>query len=127
MNFKINIYDTQTKSSIKTFSFTENAYSASFRNDGSLVCIGFEDNNAKVFPLIDATNMEITDENESATMKAKKRPLRKFSDHLGPVHVAKFTRSGYQVLTASDDAHVRIFDLATSNTLMKLKAHKVRF
>ena len=27
-------------------------------------------------------------------------------------------------MTASDDAHVRIFDLATSNTIMKLKAHK---
>lgn len=118
---RINIYDTQSNSSIKTFSFTENAYSASFRNDGSLVCIGFEDNNAKVFPLIDASNM--IDEGETAA-KAKKRPLRKFDDHLGPVHVCKFTRSGYQVMTASDDAHVRIFDLATSNTLMKLKAHK---
>lgn len=121
---RINIYDSRTNSSVKTFSFTENAYSASFRHDGSLVCIGFEDNNAKVFPLIDAANFEKTDENEAPAMKAKKRPLRKFDDHLGPVHVCKFTRSGYQVMTGSDDAHVRIFDLATSNTLMKLKAHK---
>lgn len=29
-------------------------------------------------------------------------------------------------MTASDDAHVRLFDLATSTTVMKLKAHKVK-
>lgn len=34
-------------------------------------------------------------------------------------------RSGYHVMTASDDTHVRLFDLATATTLMKLKAHKV--
>lgn len=33
-------------------------------------------------------------------------------------------RNLYQVMTASDDAHVRIFDLATSSTITKLKAHK---
>ena len=38
--------------------------------------------------------------------------------------MCKFVRSGFQVMTASDDTHVRLFDLATSNTLMKLKAHK---
>ena len=80
---QINIYDSQTKASIKTFSFTENVYSASFRNDGSLVCIGFEDNNAKIFPLLDAANFEKSDENDAPASKAKKRPLRKFDDHLG--------------------------------------------
>ncbi len=80
-----------------------------------------------MFPLIDSSNFDTTEESDSAgALKAKKRPLRKFDDHLGPVHVCKFTRSGYQVMTASDDAHVRIFDLATSSTLMKLKAHKVK-
>jgi len=41
-----------------------------------------------------------------------------------PVHVCKFMRNLYNVMSASDDAHVRIFDLATAATKMKLKAHK---
>jgi hypothetical protein len=36
-------------------------------------------------------------------------------------------RNLYSVMTASDDAHVRIFDLATASTVLKLKAHKVFF
>lgn len=78
---------------MKNFSFTENAYSASFRNDGNLICIGFEDNNAKVFPMLDAQNKEFEDLDENETTKSqakpKKRPLRKFDDHLGyaqPLH-----------------------------------------
>lgn len=39
--------------------------------------------------------------------------------------MCKFMRNLYHVMTGSDDAHVRIFDLATSQTVMKLKAHKV--
>jgi WD40 repeat protein len=34
-------------------------------------------------------------------------------------------RNLYQVMTGSDDKHVRLFDLATGSTIMKLKAHKV--
>ena len=89
------MYDSETKTSIKNFSFTENAYSASFRKDGNLICIGFEDNNAKVFPMLDAQSkdFEQLDENEpngttaSSTAKPKKRPLRKFDDHLGFVSI----------------------------------------
>ena len=82
----MHIYDSQTKSAVKNFSFTENVYSATFRNDGNLICLGFEDNNAKVFPLLDAQNKEFDQiddtETNSAAAKAKKRPLRKFDDHL---------------------------------------------
>jgi hypothetical protein len=84
------MYDSETKTSFKNFSFTENAYSASFRKDGNLICIGFEDNNAKVFPILDASkDFDQLDDNEStgnsanSTAKPKKRPLRKFDDHLG--------------------------------------------
>ena len=35
-------------------------------------------------------------------------------------------RNLYHIMSASDDYHVRLFDLATSSTIMKLKAHKVR-
>lgn len=48
-----------------------------------------------------------------------------FLKYLRPVHVCKFVRSGYHVMTASDDTHVRLFDLATGSTVMKIKAHKV--
>jgi WD40 repeat protein len=37
-----------------------------------------------------------------------------------------FSSSGYSIMTGSDDNHVRLFDLATAATLMKLKAHKVK-
>ena len=40
------------------------------------------------------------------------------------MHVCKFTRNLYNVMTGCDDAHVRLFDLATSSTITKLKAHK---
>lgn len=48
------------------------------------MCIGFEKNNAKVYPLLDDQQADF-DENETATQatKPKKRPLRKFDDHLG--------------------------------------------
>jgi hypothetical protein len=35
-------------------------------------------------------------------------------------------RNLYNVMTASDDAHVRLFDLATGGQIFKLKAHKVK-
>ena len=44
---------------------------------------------------------------------------------LRPVHVCKFLRNLYHIMSGSDDKHVRLFDLATGSTLMKLKAHKV--
>jgi U3 small nucleolar RNA-associated protein 15 len=123
---RVHIYDSSTKTSIKSFSFSENAYSANFRDDGKLMCIGFESNCAKVYPLLEDQKMDQFDADESVTTTSKptKRPLRKFEDHLGPVHVCRFMRNMYHVMTASDDAHLRIFDLATSSTLTKLKAHK---
>lgn len=128
---RVHIYDAKSKSSIKSFSFSENVYSASFRDDGKLLCMGFENNHVKVFPLFDEQpkeQMEIVDDSNeqvSTSGKPKKRPLRRFDDHLGPVHVCKFMRNLYHIMTCSDDAHVRLFDLATSNTILKLKAHKV--
>jgi U3 small nucleolar RNA-associated protein 15 len=125
---QVHIYDLQTKASIKSYSFSENVYSASFRDDGKLMCIGFENNNVKVYPLFEDQqkegDLEAYDESEGLGTKPKKRALRKFDDHLGPVHVCKFMRSLFHVMTASDDAHVRVFDLATSTAIMKLKAHK---
>ena len=122
---KVHIYDSGTKTSIKSFSFSENAYSANFRDDGKLMCVGFESNCAKVYPLLedqskDQLDMDETEASSGANSKPKKRPLRKFEDHLGPVHVCKFMRNLYHVMTASDDAHVRLFDLATSNTISKV-------
>lgn len=84
----MHIYDLETKSSIKSYSFSENVYSASFRSDAKLMCVGFESNNAKVYPLFDEqqkdADLENLDEGEATTTsKPKKRPLRKFDDHLG--------------------------------------------
>jgi len=73
------------KEAIKNFSFSENVYSASFRDDGKLMCVGFETNNVKVYPLLEdqSHETEMMDESSNASTKPKKRPLRKFDDHLG--------------------------------------------
>jgi U3 small nucleolar RNA-associated protein 15 len=85
---RVHIYDSATKTSIKSYSFSENAYSASFRDDGKLICMGFENNHVKIFPLFDEQNnkenIEIEDSEVTSTSgKPKKRPLRRFDDHLG--------------------------------------------
>ena len=41
--------------------------------------------------------------------------------------MCKFLRNLYHIMSGSDDKHVRLFDLATGSTLMKLKAHKVDY
>ena len=72
--------------SVKSFSFSENVYSASFRDDGKLMCAGFESNNARVYPLFadeKDTVQDMNDGDSSAGTKIKKTPLRKFEDHLG--------------------------------------------
>ena len=51
------------------------------------MCIGFESNCAKVYPLLedqskDQLDMDMDEANTSASSKPKKRPLRKFEDHL---------------------------------------------
>jgi hypothetical protein len=51
--------------------------------------MGFENNHVKVFPLFDETQsreyLEVDEGGEQGTTsgKPKKRPLRKFEDHLG--------------------------------------------
>lgn len=90
---RVHIYDLATKSSVKSYSFSENVFSASFRSDAKLMCVGFESNHVKVYPLFDEqqkdVDLEMLDETGAgaegggATAKPKKRPLRKFDDHLG--------------------------------------------
>lgn len=122
---RVNIYDSEKLTSIKNFSFSENAYSANFRSDGRLLCVGFDKNNVKVYPFLENDNFDLSLETEeSVSTNPKKRPLRKFDDHNGPVHVCHFMRNLYNLFSASDDMHVRLFDLATSATIMKIKCHK---
>jgi hypothetical protein len=55
------------------------------------MCVGFENKNVKIFPLFDDSSKEleqidiVEEEAEAQTNinKPKKRPLRKFDDHLG--------------------------------------------
>ena len=75
---------------MKSFSFSENVYSASFRDDGKLMCAGFESNNARVYPLFgEDTVQDMNDADSNAATKIKKTPLRKFEDHLGLVDQEK--------------------------------------
>lgn len=88
LDLKVHIYDLETKSSVKSYSFSENVYSASFRSDGKLMCVGFDSNHVKVYPLFDEQQKDVDLENideaeNTSASKPKKRPLRKFDDHLG--------------------------------------------
>lgn len=90
----MHIYDLASKSAVKSFSFSENVFSASFRMDAKLMCVGFESNHVKVYPLFDEqqkdADLDMVEgeggENNNTTSKPKKRPLRKFDDHLGYDH-----------------------------------------
>ena len=94
----MHIYENESKRVLKSFNFSENAYSASFRDDGKMMCIGFESNNCKVYPLLNdqKQDQDLIDEMDEANENKmsnggdgqssnvpKKRALRTFDDHLG--------------------------------------------
>ena len=50
------------------------------------MCVGFETNNVKIYPIMEEQQKELDleeMENSTTASKPKKRPLRKFDDHLG--------------------------------------------
>jgi hypothetical protein len=56
------------------------------------MCIGFNNNAVKVFPLFDDSSPDFVDADVPAVAKPKKRPLRKFDDHSGLVVIRFYRR-----------------------------------
>ena len=94
---KVHIYTSETKQVLKSFNFSENVHSANFRDDGKMMCVGFDSNCVKVYPLLsdqkgvqdqfDGTDQAGDDDGDDKTASGanvpKKRALRTFDGHLG--------------------------------------------
>ncbi|KAG0303027.1 snoRNA-binding rRNA-processing protein [Dissophora globulifera] len=104
---RVQIYSSKTHQVKKTISrFKDVAYSGTIRGDGRLVVAG------------DATGLvQIFDIGSRAI-------LRTFRDHRHPVHVAKFSSDKTQIMSASDDKTVRIWDMPSETPLTIFTGHE---
>ncbi|KAF9102314.1 snoRNA-binding rRNA-processing protein [Mortierella sp. GBA35] len=104
---RVQIYSSKTHQVKKTISrFKDVAYSGTIRADGKLVVAG------------DATGLiQIFDVGSRAI-------LRTFRDHRHPVHVAKFSSDKTQILSASDDKTVRIWDMPSETPMTIFSGHE---
>ncbi|CDK29587.1 unnamed protein product [Kuraishia capsulata CBS 1993] len=96
---RIQIFSSKTRQVIKTFSrFKDTVYSGEFRDDGKLLVAG------------DATGLvQIFDAYQPKSLLVTIKP----TSH--PVHVTKFNPTvSTQLLTASDDRCVRLYDISNS-------------
>lgn len=85
--------------------FRENAYGATFRSDGKLLCAGGEETNVKLFDV------------------ASKSLLRLFKGHEAPVHRTQFLYSKPQIASFSDDKSVKIWDIPTEKNIISYAEH----
>ncbi|KAF9903291.1 snoRNA-binding rRNA-processing protein [Lobosporangium transversale] len=104
---RVQIYSSKTHQVKKTISrFKDVAYSGTIRADGKLVVAG------------DATGLiQIFDVSSRAI-------LRTFREHKHPVHVTKFSSDKTQILSASDDKTVRIWDMPSETPLTIFTGHE---
>ncbi|KAI8082758.1 WD40-repeat-containing domain protein [Halteromyces radiatus] len=104
---RVQIYSSKTHQPKKTISrFKDLAYSATFRHDGKLIVAG------------DATGLvQLFDINSRAI-------LRTFREHTMPVHVTKFSNNTTNIMSASDDKTVRIWDIPTETSINVFEGHE---
>ncbi|KAI9304399.1 WD40-repeat-containing domain protein [Cunninghamella echinulata] len=104
---RVQIYSSKTHQPKKTISrFKDIAYSASFRHDGKLIVAG------------DATGLvQLFDVNSRAI-------LRTFREHTMPVHVTKFSNNKTNIMSASDDKTVRVWDIPTETSVNIFEGHE---
>jgi U3 small nucleolar RNA-associated protein 15 len=101
------IYDGATHALKKTLArFPDTALCGSFRNDGKLLVAGCASGLVQVFDL------------------ASRAVLRQFKLHKRAAHVSHFTRDRTHVLSAADDATVRLWDLAHGNQISRFDGHQ---
>ncbi|KAI8340753.1 WD40-repeat-containing domain protein [Chlamydoabsidia padenii] len=104
---RVQIYSSKTHQPKKTISrFKDLAYSACFRHDGKLLVAG------------DATGLvQLFDVNSRAI-------LRTFREHTMPVHVTKFSNNKTNLMSASDDKTVRVWDIPTETSINVFEGHE---
>lgn len=100
------VYDHRTHAVKRTISrFPDTAYGATFRNDGQLIAAGCENGHILVF-------------NTSS-----RAALRQFKQHKVATRVALFSTNKTQVFSGSDDATLRIWDLASGDQIARMVGH----
>ncbi|KAK5650583.1 hypothetical protein RI129_001612 [Pyrocoelia pectoralis] len=103
---RVQIYNPITKLVVKNLSrFRENAYGATFRSDGKLLCAGGEETNVKLFDV------------------SSKGLLRLFKGHTGPVHRTFFLHEKPQIVSFSDDKTVKLWDIPTEKEILSYDEH----
>ncbi|KAK9905478.1 hypothetical protein WJX75_000621 [Coccomyxa subellipsoidea] len=103
---RVIIYDAHTRKPITTLSrFKDKAYSGTFRIDGKLLVAGGENGFVQVF------------DPKSQTL------LRQLKGHERPVHTTRFSPSKMHVLSGSDDATVRWWDVTAGEQVFRLEGH----
>ncbi|KAI8992653.1 WD40-repeat-containing domain protein [Pilobolus umbonatus] len=104
---RVQVYSSKTHQPKKTISrFKDIAYSGSFRQDGKLIVAG------------DATGLvQMFDGNSRAI-------LRTFRSHMLPTQVTLFCNNKTNIMSASDDKTVRIWDIPTGESINIFEEHE---
>ncbi|KIM20011.1 hypothetical protein M408DRAFT_79767 [Serendipita vermifera MAFF 305830] len=101
---RVQIYAPRTQKLVKTISrFKDVAHSGNIRADGKLVVAG--DDSGLIFDI------------------ASRSILRTFNEHKQPTHVAKFSTNSTQILTCSDDATVKLWDMPSESPIVTFTSH----
>ncbi|KAG0745205.1 hypothetical protein G6F62_005320 [Rhizopus arrhizus] len=104
---RVQVYSSKTHQPKKTISrFKDIAYSGSFRQDGKLIVAG------------DATGLIQMFDGSSRAI------LRSFRGHELPTQITQFTINKANILSASDDKTVRIWDIPTGNNVNLFEEHE---
>lgn len=100
------IHDGKSHSLKKTISrFPDTAYNANIRSDGQLFVAGCENGQVLIFTL------------------SSRAILRKFSHHKRPTHATIFAPNKTQVISGSDDATLRLWDLSSGQQISMWTGH----
>ncbi|CAK0783260.1 hypothetical protein CVIRNUC_006459 [Coccomyxa viridis] len=103
---RVIIFDARNRHPLTTLSrFKDKAYSGTFRSDGRLLVAGGETGHVQVFD------------------PQKQTLLRQLRGHQRPVHTTRFAPDKMHVLSGSDDATVRWWDITAGEQLFRLDGH----
>lgn len=103
---RVQVYNPITKLVVKNLSrFRENAYGATFKSDGKLICAGGEEGVVKLFDV------------------SSKSLMRLFKGHTAAVHRNYFIPGKPQIISCSDDKTVKLWDIPTEKEIISFSEH----
>ncbi|KAF6175654.1 hypothetical protein GIB67_022656 [Kingdonia uniflora] len=112
----VTLYSSQTFDPIsKISSFSDFAYSATFRSDGKLLAAGGESGIVQIFDIKTQEKKEIK----------SRSSIRKLKGHTRPVHVVRYPSfDKLHLFSGGDDALVKFWDVASETQVMEFHGHK---